>query len=207
MIELMAHPYSILLSRLILGGTFLLSGSGKLFDRQGTIRQVIAYDILPERLARIYGLLFPWVEVILAGLLLAGLWTRYASLGLIMLLISFAIAVGVNLARGRQMNCGCFGRGAYEPLGWGTLTRITFLLILSTIIAIWDSGFLAINSILSSEKPNVSNWPSLSGFLPLLIIASVIYLAYRIVTSMISVVRDHRLLEVELRGKTFTRIS
>jgi uncharacterized membrane protein YphA (DoxX/SURF4 family) len=95
----LAHPYTILLGRLLLGGVFLISGLGKVFDRQGTIQLTISYDILPKPLAKIYGMILPWVEIIIAGMLLTGLRTRYAASGLDLLLLGFAAAVGVNCRR------------------------------------------------------------------------------------------------------------
>lgn len=205
MSELLAHPYSILLARLILGGVFLTSGLGKLSDRSGTISQVIAYDVLPKPLARIYGRFLPWAELVLAGSLLAGLWTRYAAVGLGLLLLSFAIAVGVNLARGRQMECGCFGRMTLKRLGWGTLGRIGFLLVAAAGVALWDDGFLSIDVFFSSRYRETSDWPPLSGFLPVLITATLSYLAYRLPANLISVLRDQRRLEAKLRGRMVVR--
>lgn len=57
--------------------------------------------------------------MLLGGLLLAGFLTRLAAFGLSVLLFSFAIAVGVNLVRGREMECGCFGRASRQRLGCG----------------------------------------------------------------------------------------
>ncbi len=96
---------------------FLFSGLGKALDREGTTPTVVAYDVLSRFLARVFGLILPWAEMSPTGLLLAVLLTRLAVCGLSLLLLSFAIAEGVNLARGRQMDCGCFRRAAYERLG------------------------------------------------------------------------------------------
>lgn len=127
MVSILAHPYSILLGCLVLGGLFLFPGLGKALDREGTARTVVAYDVLPGFLARIYGLILPWAEMSPTGLLLAGLLTRFAACGLSLLLLSFAIAEGVNLARGpRAIGLGHPGSQRRAPgsgnwhrhLGW-----------------------------------------------------------------------------------------
>lgn len=62
MSEWLHHPYTILLARLALGFVFLRSGLGKVFDRNGTVQTVIAYDVLPKSIARVYGISLTWVD-------------------------------------------------------------------------------------------------------------------------------------------------
>lgn len=185
MVSILAHPYALLLGRLVLGGLFLFSDLGKTLDRQGTVRAVAAYGVLPTSLARVYGLLLPRTELLLAGLLLAGLLTRFAALGLSLLLLNFAIAVGVNLARGRQMDCGCFERAARERLGWGTLLRIVVLLAMAAGITARDGGQYALDSFVLTNRADPSTWLPLSGFLPVLVTALPAYLAVRLLAGVI----------------------
>ncbi|MEW6716247.1 MAG: MauE/DoxX family redox-associated membrane protein [Chloroflexota bacterium] len=195
--NLISHPYTILLARLVLGVVFLVSGLGKALERQRTISTVIAYQVLPEALARVYAVLLPWVELSLAWLLLVGLFTRLAALALGLLLLSFAIAVSANLARGRRMDCGCFGRAGRERLSWRTLARIVVLLSLSAIVAAKDMGDYTLTG-LSKSGSQLAQSPSLLGFLPVLMLATFAYLGYRLLDEAVRMFLDHRQLKGEV---------
>jgi len=55
-------------------------------------------------------IILPWLELIAAlGVIIGGPWKRPGALILAVLLISFMLAVGFNLARGLDFECGCFG--------------------------------------------------------------------------------------------------
>ncbi len=198
MLTILAHPYSILLARLALGVVFLVSGLGKVFQREQTISDVIAYDILPRPLARVYGTLLPWGELTLATLLFLGLWTQLAALALGLLLMSFAIAVSANLIRGRDMSCGCFGSVAKEKLGWPTLGRIVVLLALASGVATWAEGHFAIDGVLASGGLEYVQWPPWIDFWPVLVTATLLLLAYRLLIQANQVIADHRHLKVDL---------
>ena len=53
----------------------------------------------------------PPLEVILGVMLITGWRVRVASLGVLVLSIIFAFALGQALMRGLQVDCGCFGSG------------------------------------------------------------------------------------------------
>lgn len=161
MVSILAHPYSILLGCLVLGGLFLFSGLGKALGCEGTTRTVVAYNVLPGFLAMANGLILPWAEMLLARLLLAGLLTRLVAFGLSLLLLRFAIAKGVNLARGQQMDCGCLRRAARECLGWETLARSALLLAVATGVAAWDGSQRALGAFVtpdSYERPGLERY-------------------------------------------------
>jgi hypothetical protein len=52
-----------------------------------------------------------------------GFATWYLSFGLLVLLAAFTAAVMINLIRGREIDCGCFGAGAARPITWATVGR------------------------------------------------------------------------------------
>ncbi len=125
------HPATLAFSRLLLAGVFLLSARSKLRDPRGFVQLVVAYRILPLPLARMYGLLLPWLEAALGLWLLLGVAPRYAGALAGLLVLSFAFAVATNLLRGRRhLSCGCFG--SHEALRPATLAR-EFLLLLPAL--------------------------------------------------------------------------
>lgn len=119
-------------ARVVLGLVFLLSGVEHLRRRRGFAISVVQYAILPRPLEQLFATVVPWLEVGGALVLLTGLATMEAAAIMGLLLISFMTAVGVNLARGRRISCGCFGDN--ELLGPGVLVRIVLLLGLDFLL-------------------------------------------------------------------------
>ena len=86
------------------------------------VRAVRAYRLLPEALVKLLAWGLPFVEVILAVFLLAGISVRIAAVVAGGLLVVFMGAVASAWARGLQIDCGCFGGG-----GAANVDAVTFL--------------------------------------------------------------------------------
>lgn len=121
-----------LISRFVLGALFLASGIGKLLEpRQEFIALVQSFGVLPDALAAIYGTLLPWVELVVAVLLLIGLYTRLAAAVAGLMLLSFIIAISVVFVRdGSLANCGCFGAFAIKESPETLLARDGLFMLL-----------------------------------------------------------------------------
>ncbi len=126
--------------RLVLGITLVLASAGKLRNLPAFVAGVAQYQILPAPLARWYGRLLPFVELGTGALFLLGLWVQLAAVVAGVMLISFAVAVGANVARKREMPCYCFGADATDKMGWHTLARIGLLLGVAAVLAVAPSG-------------------------------------------------------------------
>ena len=99
------------LARLAVGGIFVYAAVGKLLapieEFEAAIR---TYEFLPEVLVRPFAFITPWMELLAGLLVLIGLWRRWAAGALSLMLLSFIIAIGVNILRGNlDIDCGCFG--------------------------------------------------------------------------------------------------
>jgi uncharacterized membrane protein YphA (DoxX/SURF4 family) len=129
---------------LLLGGVFVSAALPKLRHPKGFLLTVLEYRILPEGTSRLYARIVPPFELLAALLLFAGVAVRPAALLLGLLLLSFLIAVGVNLARGRDLDCGCFGSGqaksASRRIGPGLVLQDLGLLAASLLLAAMISG-------------------------------------------------------------------
>lgn len=122
--------------RVFLGLIFITSGGGKLLNRKKFTQAVQRYDILSPFLSRVYAGLLPWAEIIVGiGLLLGIAPILVAVLGSV-LLISFIIAIVVNLRRGRTLECHCYGILSTNAIGWGTVARNLLLLTLTLSLAV-----------------------------------------------------------------------
>jgi len=104
------NQYLILVFRLILATFFLTSSYGKLVDiERYSVDAVYNFGILPMALARPFGLVMPFVELLCGLGLLFGVMTRLSAFGISLMSLSFFIAKAMVLSQGRSIECGCFG--------------------------------------------------------------------------------------------------
>jgi hypothetical protein len=101
---------------------FAAAGVAKLADPQGTRSAVAGFGV-PDGFGALVARALPLVELAVAVALLAPVTARWAALTAIVLLAVFAVAISLNLIRGRRPECHCFGQLHSAPVGWRTLIR------------------------------------------------------------------------------------
>ena len=95
--------------RVFLGCILGWAGVVKIQNLEAFIKIVKAYNLLPEELVMLWGIFLPWIELVTGLFLFLGLWHKSAVLSSSGLFFVFAAAVGINILRGADINCGCFG--------------------------------------------------------------------------------------------------
>jgi uncharacterized membrane protein YphA (DoxX/SURF4 family)/peroxiredoxin len=130
---------AVLALRLLLAGVFLVAGIGKLRDLPGSRRAVEDFGV-PERAARVVGLLLPLAEIAIAVSLVPAPSARWGALAAAILLAAFIAAIARALSRGEQPDCHCFGQIHSEPAGPLTLARNAALLGCAAVIVVYGSG-------------------------------------------------------------------
>jgi len=130
----------------VLGITFLVAAVPKLRHPKGFAVAVLTYNVLPPRLGQLYAWLVPPLELLVALLLLSGTAVRCAAAATAFLLLSFIIAVSVNMARGRDLDCHCFGKAARRQIGWGLLLQDGALLCAAAAITIIARTWVTVES-------------------------------------------------------------
>lgn len=103
--------------RLALGLLFLVSAAEKLPIMSDFAHSIANYKMLPLSMVNIAALLFVWTEMALGVLLIAGAAVRGSGLVSGALLTLFIIAILTAMARGLEIDCGCFAEGG-EKVGW-----------------------------------------------------------------------------------------
>ena len=98
--------------RLVLGGVMVWAGGMKISEPERFAGIIAAYDLLPSVWVFPFAFVIPWVETLLGFSLVAGLWTRSSALLTALLLTAFGIALSINVYRGADISCGCFGVAA-----------------------------------------------------------------------------------------------
>lgn len=103
------HPKLTLAARLTLGLVFLAAALPKLADPPGFAKAIWAYDLFAPWSLNPLALVLPWLELLCGLALCLGLWVRAAATWVAVLLLSFSLALSINLARHHSVDCGCFG--------------------------------------------------------------------------------------------------
>ena len=110
--------------RLVLGGIFVWAGTAKLVQTSSFVETVAAFDMLPAGWVVPFALSVIWIELITGGLLLLDIWPRSNALVVLVLLVIFSAALGINMYHGNDVTCGCFGGDGEASLAWSLLRDV-----------------------------------------------------------------------------------
>ncbi len=146
-------------ARLALAAVFLAAAYPKLGDLAGSGRAVNAYQLMPFAIAKIVGAALPFVELVLALFLLAGLATKVVA-GLATALLTVYIGgIASVWSRGLSIDCGCFGGGGQLAAGahpgylWDILRDIA-LLVVAVFLLFSPRTRLSVDAyLLGAEEP------------------------------------------------------
>lgn len=114
---LLRHRWIVTTCRMGVALVFIFAGLAKIGDAASFVLQVHNFQLVPIVLENGVAILLPWIEVI-AGLALlmggrrrAGAWIVFILMGI------FTVAVAAAVARGLDIECGCFGTGDATRVG------------------------------------------------------------------------------------------
>ena len=107
----------MLLARLALGSVLLYAGVVKVPNPAAFADAIANFELLPPLFNWIAALTLPWVEIVTGLLLICGLWLRGSALVSVLMFLGFSGAVLSALARGLNIECGCFGTDAGARVG------------------------------------------------------------------------------------------
>jgi hypothetical protein len=106
--KLIHNDYLGLIVRLAVGIIFVYASLDKIDQPSQFARIVYNYHLLPSELINLMAIIMPWVELFCGAFLILGIYKEGSVLILNVLVIIFMVAVGVNLIRGLDLECGCF---------------------------------------------------------------------------------------------------
>lgn len=99
----------LVLFRIVLGGLFVYAGVVKALDPLEFAQNIRNYGLVGQALSFIAAVILPWLEILAGLALAAGVWKRGAALLVSGLLVFFIVLTVVTMARGIDVDCGCFG--------------------------------------------------------------------------------------------------
>jgi uncharacterized membrane protein YphA (DoxX/SURF4 family) len=116
-------PFALAI-RVLVSLVFLTAAYGKLRNGMPFQGVVANYRLLPDAMVTPAAYLIPPVELLLGATLLLGVAFPWPELGAAALLLLFALAMGINLRRGRRhIDCGCFQSALKQSLSWTLVMR------------------------------------------------------------------------------------
>jgi len=125
-----------LILRIALGALFVYAAWMKLRDPWALFAiSIDSYQVLPLWAVELVARGLPWFELLLGVLLISGVWRVFSTAAASLLLAVFFSLMVRAMAKGMQIDCGCFGPG--ERLSWVTLLRDGALLAGSLFVSLY----------------------------------------------------------------------
>ncbi len=146
----LAGSYASLVSRIVLGATFLYAGATKVLDPGSLAASIRTYELsLPEWFVTFSAYSLPYLEVLLGLYLLIGLFTKVSAWTTNALMVLFIFALLQGAVRGLEIDCGCFGASTEESGSlWIDAARDIGLLALGLHIALAPVGRFSVDALL-----------------------------------------------------------
>ena len=122
--------------RLAVGGTFVSAGVLKILDPARFASAVGNYRLASHELINIIAILVPWIETVAGLCVLAGIWLRPSALIVTVMTGIFLLVIASALARGLNIECGCFGTIGGRKIGLQSLVIGFALFCLAALLTV-----------------------------------------------------------------------
>lgn len=119
--------------RVLLGGVFVYASISKIADPVTFAGSVAAYRILPYFASYLVAAVLPWLELFCGLLLILGTRVRGSAVIVGALNLVFIAALASAIARGLDIDCGCF-RHVGKSSPWTALLRDLVLLAMTAAV-------------------------------------------------------------------------
>jgi putative oxidoreductase len=143
--------YLSLVFRFFLASVFLLAGLPKATARHSFERTITKYRIVPESFSRPLSFAVPSFEIVASLLLAAGVFVGIVAGVALVVLLVFTSVIVVNLVRGREIDCGCFGSGAPRRITWLAVARNAVLATMATELVFKSPASLSIGPVIAQH--------------------------------------------------------
>ena len=137
--------YAVLVCRLVIGAIFIVAGVSKVGHAAEFAAQIAGFQILPQAVIAPMALVLPFVEILLGGYLIAGLYARAAGWVAVVMLGAFDAAIASAVVRGMTVSCGCFGPNDQTVTTWAEVARDAVFVLIALVIALRGPGALALD--------------------------------------------------------------
>jgi len=133
------NDYLTMASRVIIGAVLIYASIYKILEPALFAKTIWYYHLVPGTMINIEAIVLPWLELLCGLALLAGFWYRGAVLWSNLLMIIFIAALASTIARGIDIDCGCFKSGGNATgSAWKSLWFDVVLMVFT--IQLWLSS-------------------------------------------------------------------
>ena len=145
------QPWLTLACRIGLAAVLVTAAVTK-FPPALSVQAVEAYDLFSPEFSQLIGYTLPLFELALALLLIIGLASRYVGAASALLMVVFIAGIVSAMARGLNIDCGCFGAGGQVEPGETTygisIARDIAFGAMGAFIAAWPRSPFALDRAL-----------------------------------------------------------
>ena len=139
------NKYLLLIFRVIVSFVFIYAAIEKISDPASFSDAIDNYRLLPLFLVNFFAITLPWIELVVGILLLFGVRVKENSFIISVLLVVFLVAIIISLARGLNIDCGCFGTINGTKIGLEKIVENIVLLFMSFSLMKFDSILLSLS--------------------------------------------------------------
>ena len=115
--RVISHPVLIRVCRIGIGLVMLAAALGKIGDPAAFATQIHHFRLIPIGAENLIAIVLPWVELIAGLTLVLGVHARSGAWLSSAMMVVFTLAVGAAVARGLDIECGCFGTADATHVG------------------------------------------------------------------------------------------
>ena len=138
--KLLSNDFLTLACRLAFGIIFIYASLDKIASPDQFARVVYNYHLVPGSLINIFALILPMTELIAGICLILGIWYTGARNYLVILMAVFLIAIAINMARGVNLECGCFSVSSKaKSFGYELILRDLAMVLPGILLLFSDS--------------------------------------------------------------------
>ena len=124
--------------RISLGAVFIYAAIPKLADPVAFAGSVANYQILPYFWNYLAAAMLPFLELICGVLLVTGFRARTGALIVAAMNLAFIAALISVIARGLDIDCGCFKQGGSKTSPWLALARDLVFLAMTAVVLYFE---------------------------------------------------------------------
>jgi len=139
--RIICSKYLSLLLRFYLGVLFIYAGMSKIPSPAEFAEALAFYRIAPYWSVNFLAVALPWIEFVCGLFLFIGLRTRTVTCVISFLLVTFTIAILINMIRQTPIGCGCFGDSSLR-ISWWDVLRDLICLLFAVQIFCYDKIYL-----------------------------------------------------------------
>lgn len=151
--KVLSNDFLTLLCRLVLGAIFIYASIDKIAHPDQFARIIFNYHLLPGYLVNLVALILPVAEFIAGVCVITGTLYPGARNFLVILLLVFMVAIGINVIRGVDLECGCFTVSSKaKSASLQILLRDVVYLIIGLILMVSQSRRWMVDNIFLARR-------------------------------------------------------